>query len=186
MRTLKYAILGLISRMPMTGYDITGEFNNNQLANFWYAKHSQVYPELGRLVDEGLLTCQVVIQVEKMEKKLYTITDAGRRELREWLLQEDPLPPTPKDVFRLRMYFSDFMSREEMKNHLHDHVKKHQDKRRYLADIMEQNYQGKAPALGTREYGDFLVLEGAILRETSYIQWLENALEREDAYDGRT
>ena len=35
MRTLKYAILGLISRMPMTGYDITGEFNNNQLANFW-------------------------------------------------------------------------------------------------------------------------------------------------------
>ena len=73
MRTLKYAILGLISRMPMTGYDITGEFNNNQLANFWYAKHSQVYPELGRLVDEGLLTCQVVIQGEKMEKKLYTI-----------------------------------------------------------------------------------------------------------------
>ena len=71
MRTLKYAILGLISRMPMTGYDITGEFNNNQLANFWYAKHSQVYPELGRLVDEGLLTCQVHPGGEDGEKAVY-------------------------------------------------------------------------------------------------------------------
>ena len=49
MRTLKYAILGLINREPMSGYDITREFNNNDLANFWYAKHSQVYPELARL-----------------------------------------------------------------------------------------------------------------------------------------
>ena len=57
MRTLKYAILGLINREPMTGYDITREFNSNNLANFWYAKHSQVYPELGRLMDEKLVTC---------------------------------------------------------------------------------------------------------------------------------
>ena len=27
MRTLKYAILGLINRNPLTGYDITKEFN---------------------------------------------------------------------------------------------------------------------------------------------------------------
>lgn len=59
MRTLKYAILGLINREPMTGYDITREFNSNNLANFWYAKHSQVYPELGRLMDEKLVTCEV-------------------------------------------------------------------------------------------------------------------------------
>jgi len=179
MRTLKYAILGLVNRSPMTGYDITGEFNNNQLANFWYAKHSQVYPELNRLAEEGLLTCQVVIQGEKMEKKLYTITEEGRQELKEWLVHEDPLGPTPKDVFRLRMYFSDFISREDMVMHLEDQIQKHTDKRRYLSDIMEQVHHNSAPPLGTKEYGDFLVLEGAILRETSYLQWLENALERE-------
>ena len=43
MRTLKYAILGLINRKPITGYDITKEFNNS-LVNFWYAKHRQNYP----------------------------------------------------------------------------------------------------------------------------------------------
>lgn len=81
MRTLKYAILGLINREPMTGYDITREFNSNNLANFWYAKHSQVYPELGRLMDEKLVTCEVVIQGEKLEKKLYSITPDGRAQL---------------------------------------------------------------------------------------------------------
>ena len=55
MRTLKYAILGLINREPMTGYDITREFNSNNLANFWYAKHSQVYPELSRLFTRWMI-----------------------------------------------------------------------------------------------------------------------------------
>lgn len=178
MRTLKYAILGLINREPMTGYDITREFNSNNLANFWYAKHSQVYPELSRLMEEGLVTCQVVIQGGKLEKKLYTITGKGKRELKEWLLQEEPLGPTPKDVFRLRMYFSDFMSKEDIRRHLKDQIKKHMDKCRYLSDIMEQNHGNTAPPAGTRECGDFMVLEGAILREKSYLTWLENCLGR--------
>lgn len=178
MRTLKYAILGLICREPMTGYDITREFNSNNLANFWYAKHSQIYPELGRLTEEGLVTCQVVIQGEKLEKKLYTITDKGRRELTDWLLLEEPLGPTPKDVFRLRMYFSDFMSREDIRRHLLDQIEKHTHKCGYLSDLMEQHHGGAVPPAGTRECGDFMVLEGAILREQSYIQWLRNCLER--------
>ena len=95
MRTLKYAILGLINREPMTGYDITREFNNNNLANFWYAKHSQVYPELSRLMEEKLVTCEVVIQGEKLEKKLYSITEAGKEQLvflnQEWNSYRDTI-----------------------------------------------------------------------------------------------
>ncbi len=178
MRTLKYAILGLINRAPMTGYDITREFNSNQLANFWYAKHSQVYPELNRLTEEELVTCEIIIQGEKLEKKLYTITDKGRDELKVWLLKDEPLEATPKDVFRLRMYFSDNMTPDELKKHLRAQLKKHNDKKQYLTDLMTQNYPDGAPHIGTPEGGDFMVLEGAILRENSYIQWLKNCLNR--------
>jgi len=178
MRTLKYAILGLINREPMTGYDITREFNSNALANFWYAKHSQVYPELGRLMKEELVTCEVVIQGEKMEKKLYSITKKGQQELQEWLMVEEPLAPTPKDVFRLRLYFSDSMTREGLKTHLNDQIQKHTMKHRYLSDIMERSYQWFCPPFGTKECGDYMVLEGAILRESSYLQWLNNCLKR--------
>lgn len=45
MRTLKYAILGLLNKEPMTGYDIGKEFSKD-LGEFWTAKHSQIYPEL--------------------------------------------------------------------------------------------------------------------------------------------
>lgn len=178
MRTLKYAILGLICREPMTGYDITREFNSNHLANFWYAKHSQVYPELARLTEEGLVTPEIVIHGEKLEKKLYTITAKGSAEFNRWLRQDDPLPPTPKDVFRLRAYFSDFMNEQELSRHLQKELSKHKVKEHYLSDLMKQHHDCLAPAFGAREFGDFIVLEGAILREKSYIQWLENCLDR--------
>ena len=73
MRTLKYAILGLLMQTPVTGYDIAKAFGPG-LGSFWSAKHSQIYPELKRLTVEGLIQYSVVMQGERMEKKLYEIT----------------------------------------------------------------------------------------------------------------
>ena len=72
MRTLKYAILGLLNRKPMTGYDISKEFNF-QLAEFWSAKHSQIYPELKKLVSEELIIFKIEISGDVLEKKVYYI-----------------------------------------------------------------------------------------------------------------
>lgn len=43
MRTLKYAILGMLAQKPMTGYDLMQEFEST-LNEFWSANHSQIYP----------------------------------------------------------------------------------------------------------------------------------------------
>lgn len=104
MRTLKYAILGLINRKPMTGYDIGKEFNF-QSAEFWSANHSQIYPELKKLIAEGLIIFDIEIS-EDVLKKLYSITDKGRKEFLIWLTKDQPIEPTPKNIFKLRMYFS--------------------------------------------------------------------------------
>lgn len=48
MGTLKYAILGLLNRNEMTGYELSKEFETT-LFEFWNAKHSQIYPELKSL-----------------------------------------------------------------------------------------------------------------------------------------
>jgi DNA-binding PadR family transcriptional regulator len=45
----------------------------------------QVYPALDRLQAEGHVTVEVVRQSERPDRKVYTLTDAGRRELEAWL-----------------------------------------------------------------------------------------------------
>lgn len=52
MTTLGYAILGLLSRERLSGYDLTRGMRG-RVGNFWSAKHSQIYPELARLEEGG-------------------------------------------------------------------------------------------------------------------------------------
>ena len=68
MGTLRYAILGLLNRRDMSGYDLTKEFETT-LAEFWGAKHSQIYPELKALADEGLIAYQIEISGTVLEKR---------------------------------------------------------------------------------------------------------------------
>ena len=77
METLKYAILGLLMKKDMTGYELTKEFNS-ALFEFWNASHSQIYPKLKALTKEGLIEYHIEITGTVLEKKVYTITDAGK------------------------------------------------------------------------------------------------------------
>lgn len=82
--SLRYAILGLLARESLTGYDLTKRFDST-IGFFWSAKHSQIYPELASLTDESLVTFELVTQTSKPNKKVYTITEQGLAALREWM-----------------------------------------------------------------------------------------------------
>lgn len=68
MRVLKYAILGLLDKGSLSGYDMTSYFKA-EIGQFWSAKHSQIYPELKKLTDEGFIEFETVIQGAKLEKR---------------------------------------------------------------------------------------------------------------------
>lgn len=178
MRTLKYAILGLVNRNALTGYDITKNFNEG-LVEFWYARHSQIYPELKKLTDEGLISYETIIQGEKLEKKLYTITQKGKKALKKWLEKDDPLEPTPKDVFRLKAYFSDEMDIDTLLKQFKSALKKHSERLEYLENSMEKLSKEKDISIASSpSFGDYIVLNGAIMREKSYIDWLNDCIKR--------
>ena len=162
MRTLKYAILGMLSRRELTGYDMMKEFDRG-LANFWYASHSQLYPELKRLAGEGLIQYETSIKGE------------GMADLRQWLEQDEPLPPTPKDVFRLRMYFGDNISRDRLLELTRAQLERRRQKLAFLQSSLDQAepYSGRFDSAT----GDRLVLEGAVMRETAMVQWLEHCIQ---------
>jgi DNA-binding PadR family transcriptional regulator len=178
MRTLKYAILGLVNRNPLTGYDITKAFNEG-LVEFWYAKHSQIYPELKKLTDEGLISYETVIQGEKLEKKLYTITEKGKKSLQKWLAKDEPLEPTPKDIFRLKAYFCDEMDTNTLLKQFESTLKKHSERLEYLENSMVELLKTKdVSKVSSPSFGDYIVLNGAIMREKNYIDWLDDCIKK--------
>ena len=67
MRTLKYAILGLLNQKKMTGYDLMKQFES-ALCEFWSAKHSQIYPELKKLTEEGCVAYRQEASDNGLEK----------------------------------------------------------------------------------------------------------------------
>lgn len=178
MRILKYALLGLIEKEEISGYDISNQFKR-EIGEFWSAKHSQIYPELKRLTAEGLIEYRTLITGIKLEKKVYCITQKGKQELLDWLTQPKTLPETEKDEFMLMMYFSAAISMEERKRLLQDQITKRIAKlemllsNQNLLELANDNF--KSP--DSWQFGHYLVLSRAINREQSYVKWLEDTLQ---------
>jgi len=103
--TLQYMILGLLTRQPMTGYDIKQTFDKEK-AEFWTAPFSQIYPELNKL-QKNTLIVQIDSKDLNSRKKIYQITENGRSYFESWL----NLPITSavtelsNDDFILRLHF---------------------------------------------------------------------------------
>lgn len=173
MRALKYAILGLLNKRHMTGYEITKVFNY-ELAEFWYANHSQIYPELKKLNAEGLVTYDIEISGDILETKRYTITQNGQLEFIQWLHKDEIVPRTPKDIFRLRMYFSSYLDLQTRIHLLKNQRQQHLKRLNNLKKTSEQ--YPEVPAYDSDRFGDFIVLRGAIMRQENIIEWLDECI----------
>lgn len=174
MRVLTYAILGLLNRTAMTGYDISKAFNH-ELAKFWHAKHSQIYGELKEMFNQGWVTYDIEISGDILEKKKYSITEKGRDELMKWLHKDEPIEKTAKDVFRVRMYFSHYLEPDTRIHLLQNQRIQHEERLHVLQKTMEQYPQ--VPPLGSDRFGDFIVLEGAICRQESVLRWIDRCID---------
>ncbi|MFU2314556.1 PadR family transcriptional regulator [Rahnella sp. PCH160] len=173
MKTLTYAILGLLNRTAMTGYDISKAFNH-ELAKFWHAKHSQIYGELKNMFNDGLVTYDIEISGEILEKKKYSLTEIGRNELLKWLCKDEPIEQTAKDVFRVRMYFSNYLDLSTRIHLLENQRRQHLERLTTLQKTMEQYPQ--VPPLDSDRFGDYIVLEGAIYRQESLLCWVDKCI----------
>jgi DNA-binding PadR family transcriptional regulator len=90
----RFAVLGILSYGPMSGYDIK-KFYAQSVAGFWSESYGQIYPILKRLAEEGLATKSVRKQEGKPDRHIYTITEKGREELQQWLVE-----PTGRHIGR--------------------------------------------------------------------------------------
>src|SRR3954470_1786570 len=84
--SLRHALLGMLTVRPGTGYELAQRFDSS-MSNAWYASHSQIYPELARLQEAGMVE---VVGEGARRSRTYAVTEAGREELRTWMLESEP------------------------------------------------------------------------------------------------
>ena len=84
--SLRHGLLDLLAGEPMSGYDLARYFSAS-MGNVWPAQHSQIYPELAKLVAEGLIS---QTGEGPRGRKVYETTPAGIEELRRWLRDSEP------------------------------------------------------------------------------------------------
>lgn len=168
-----YVILGLLSIGPSgSGYDIRKAIESS-VGYFWSESYGQIYPALKRLTAEGLITPSVSASKPRQRRKEYSLTDAGRACLREWLalpFQNDP----PRNEFLLKLFFG----REAPPSVSIGHIRELQERnRRTLATMLE--IERFAQAQGSQNPHQpfwMLTLSLGIAMTRAALEWGESAL----------
>src|SRR5689334_13005282 len=100
--------LGILTRGDATGYEIRKTFEEGGLQHFVEASFGSIYPALGRLTEEGLVSVRAEPQEKRPDRKVYSITPEGRSELLATLMR--PLAEDRhRSPFMFAMLFSDLL-----------------------------------------------------------------------------
>jgi PadR family transcriptional regulator AphA len=126
------AILGTLSLGPKTGYEIKAMVDRSTRF-FWAASYGQIYPELKRLADAGLIEGTEASQGARKRTE-YRLTAAGEEALRQWL-------GSPPEIYEMRhegmlkLFFAGFLEPREQVERLRDMERQHRDKVAALREI---------------------------------------------------
>lgn len=96
------AILGLLAEEARSGYDIKKEVEG-RLGHFWSESYGHIYPMLRRLLDRGLVGVALERQDGKPDRKVYSLTEAGRSALAAGFV-EPPATQRPRNELLLRIF----------------------------------------------------------------------------------
>jgi DNA-binding PadR family transcriptional regulator len=100
----RFALLGLLSWKPMSGYDIK-KIVDIGLSHFWNENYGQIYPTLESLVGDGLAQKSDASGSGKRKRYVYSITERGVEAFEAWLtLPADP--PAVRNEFQLKFFLS--------------------------------------------------------------------------------
>lgn len=128
--SLDFAILGFLNYQPFTGYDLKKIFDNS-VHHFWTADQSQIYRTLTRLTQQGLAQVQLVEQVDRPDRKVYSITPAGRTAFIASLLK--PLPEDRhRSPFVFAMLFADLLPTSRVSGMLDSYIAQVEEKLAHL------------------------------------------------------
>jgi DNA-binding PadR family transcriptional regulator len=161
-------VLGLLSLGPRSGYDIKTVVDRSTRF-FWAASYGQIYPELKRLEEDGLVEGEDQPSGGR-NRRVYRLTAAGREALHDWLLGST-VTIELRDESLLRLFFADALPHDEALMLLEGRKRGHEEYLEVLRAIQA------LPGGPDPTYVDLVLRWGIDFNEWG-ARWCEEQLER--------
>ncbi len=171
--SLKHAILVLLETEQGSGYDLLKRFKE-RLGFFWNASHQQIYHQLKKMHEEGLLEFNTQVQQGKPDRKVYHITTQGHDALINWI--ESPVKINKvNDALLVKMYAGHLIDHQVLLNE----ITLHQDMHQRMLDTFlsfESDYINLSQADKKQYALPFLTLRRGILGEQAWLAWAQEVI----------
>jgi DNA-binding PadR family transcriptional regulator len=182
---LRNAVMAALLEGEASGYDLAKGFEAS-VANFWTATPQQLYRELERMEQEGLVSARVVRQERRPNKRLFSLTEAGLEVLRDYVGKAPARPPAMRDELMVKVQCIDIGDGADVDAVRAAVAERHERSTAKLARYLRMrdrmlDGRGEDEYLATAErIGPYLTLQGGIAYERANLHWCETVLERLD------
>lgn len=163
--SIRYLLLGLLVQEPMTGYDIKGLLESFS----WLIgspSYGSLYPALHGLLEDGYVAVNVISNDEKPSRKVYHITERGRKALRTWVNKPVNKDPSLK-AFLMHLILAENYSREGLIAYLN-----------HRRDQVAERHSALSNQLEESDTDQPLALDYGLAMAKQELSWLEKMLDQ--------
>jgi PadR family transcriptional regulator AphA len=175
--SLPHALLGLINYKPLTGYDLKAAFTSS-IYMFWNASLPQIYRTLHQMEKKGWVSSSIEHQQGKPNRKIYTVTEKGKQELRTWLSEPLEIPQIKHEML-VKIFFGNQMNKKDLVNLIKEQRElsmQFLEKTGREVKPIAENYAVKAGAKDDMRFW-LLTLDFGRRRAQMIVEWCDAALD---------
>jgi len=159
---------------PCSGYDLSKRFEGS-VGFFWRASFQQIYRELTKLEEQGLLQALAIHQDSRPDKKIYSVTEAGREYLSDWIAQPAEMNSI-KDELLVKLFAGHLVSQQTLLAELARHRQRHVEQLSVYQAIEKQYFQDLSKT-STEGKFRYLTLRHGIRYETEWLNWCDEVVQ---------
>ena len=174
--SLRDAVLAALLEGEASGYDLAKGFDAS-VANFWMATPQQLYRELERLADQGLIQARVVHQERRPNKRMFSLTQAGRDAIRQFSARA-PKPSVIRDELAVKVLAVDAGDARAVRDFMVERLQWAEAKLQRYERMRARMLDGRSEEeylAQTERVGPYLTLLRGISFEEENIRWAERA-----------
>ncbi|MQY26357.1 PadR family transcriptional regulator [Nocardia aurantia] len=171
---LEHALLVSLSERAGSGYELARRFDRS-IGFFWSATHQQIYRVLKRMADLGWVDGEAVAQSGRPDKKVYSVSPAGRAELARWIAEpSEDLGPLRSEL-GVKIRGAAHGDRVALRAEVARHRESHAQRLEVYRLIEKRDFSDPASLSGTALH-QYLVLRGGVRVEAGFVEWCDEVL----------